>query len=79
VGSRKRPASAAEGYQPGLTRSEIVDQTSAFCRFGAQYVGCYAWDDSGFESRTHTPNNSDAIGDGMLAAIGACRAIWNAR
>jgi hypothetical protein len=66
-------------YQPGLTRSEIVDQASAFCRFGARYVGWYAWDDSGFEARTHTPNNSDAIGDGMLAAISACRASWNAR
>lgn len=66
-------------YQPGLTQSEVVDQASAFCAFGARYVGWYAWDDSGFESRTHTPNNSDAIGDGMIAGAAACRAIWNAR
>ncbi|MBV8281819.1 MAG: hypothetical protein JO347_07120 [Candidatus Eremiobacteraeota bacterium] len=66
-------------YQPGLTQSEVVAQASAFCRFGARYVGWYAWDDSGFESRTHTPNNSDAIGDGMLAGAAACRAIWNSR
>lgn len=65
-------------YQPGLTRSEIVDQASAFCRFGARYVGWYAWDDSGFDSRTHTPNDSDAIGDGMSAAISACAAVWGA-
>ncbi len=64
-------------YQPGLTRTEIVAQASAFCRFGARYVGWYAWDDSGFEARTHTPNNSDTIGDGMLAGIAACRAIWS--
>ncbi|HEY6327378.1 MAG TPA: hypothetical protein VIW73_12810, partial [Candidatus Cybelea sp.] len=65
-------------YQPGLLQSEIVDQAKAFCEFGATYVGWYAWDDSGFELRTHTPNNSDAIGDGMIAGAAACRAIWNA-
>ncbi len=64
-------------YQPGLTRPEVVAQASAFCAFGARYVGWYAWDDSGFESRTHTPNNSDAIADGIIAGAAACRAIWS--
>ncbi|HVR46740.1 MAG TPA: hypothetical protein VMT95_08945 [Candidatus Binatia bacterium] len=62
-----------------MTRSETVEQVSAFCSFGARYVGWYAWDDSGFESRTRTPNNSDAIADGMIAGAAARRAIWNPR
>jgi len=64
-------------YQPGLTRSELLDQATAFCSFGARYVGWYAWDDSGFESRTHTPNNSDPIADGIAAALSACHTIWS--
>jgi hypothetical protein len=63
-------------FQSGLTRSEVVDQASAFCRFGARYVGWYAWDDGGFDARTHTPNNSDAIADGMIAGAAACRTMW---
>jgi hypothetical protein len=63
-------------YQPGLLRWEIIAQAEAFCEFGATYVGWYAWDDSGFESRTHTPNNSDVIADGMAGGIGACRQVW---
>jgi hypothetical protein len=63
-------------YQPGLTRWEIKAQAKGFCSFGASYVGWYAWDDSGFESRTHTPNNSKAIAAGIADGINACRQIW---
>ncbi len=63
-------------YQPGLTRGEMLEQAKAFCDFGATYVGWYAWDDSGFESRTETPNNSSAISAGIAAGIGACQAVW---
>ncbi len=63
-------------YQPGLTRSEMLEQAKAFCDFGATYVGWYAWDDSGFESRTQTPNNSPAIANGIAAGIDACRHVW---
>ncbi len=63
-------------YQPGLTRSEMLEQAKAFCSFGASYIGWYAWDDSGFESRTQTPNNSKTIAAGIAAGIGACRRIW---
>jgi hypothetical protein len=63
-------------FQPGLTRWEIIAQAKAFCDFGATYVGWYAWDDSGFESRTHTPNNSPTIAGGIAAGINACHAIW---
>ena len=64
-------------YQPGLTRGEMLQQARAFCQFGAQYIGWYAWDDSGFEARTETPNNSAIIGAGIAAGIKACRAVWN--
>ena len=63
-------------YQPGLTRGEMLDQARAFCEFGATYVGWYAWDDSGFEKRTETPNNSPAISAGIAAGIKACRQVW---
>ncbi|HYL26529.1 MAG TPA: hypothetical protein VEW74_01775 [Candidatus Nitrosotalea sp.] len=63
-------------YQPGLTRGEMLEQAKAFCEFGATYVGWYAWDDSGFESRTETPNNSAAIASGIAAGIGACQKVW---
>jgi hypothetical protein len=63
-------------YQPGLTRWEMIDQAQAFCEFGATYIGWYAWDDSGFESRTQTPNNSPAIAAGIAAGIGACKNVW---
>lgn len=63
-------------YQPGLTRWEMRAQANGFCTFGATYVGWYAWDDSGFESRTHTPNNSAAIAAGIGEGIKACRQIW---
>ena len=64
-------------YQPGLTRGEMLDQAKAFCQFGATYIGWYAWDDSGFESRTQTPNNSPAIAAGIAAGIKACQRVWN--
>lgn len=63
-------------YQPGLTRGEMRAQAGGFCGFGATYIGWYAWDDSGFESRTHTPNNSAAIAAGIADGIKACRKIW---
>lgn len=64
-------------YQPGLTRAEMREQAKAFCAFGARYVGWYAWDDSGFEKRTETPNNSSVVAAGIADGIGACRQIWN--
>ncbi len=63
-------------YQPGLTRGEMRKQATAFCEYGARYVGWYAWDDSGFESRTETPNDSAAVRAGIADGIRACRAIW---
>lgn len=63
-------------YQPGLTRDEMLKQAKAFCDFGATYIGWYAWDDSGFESRTETPNNSPVISSGIAAGIDACQAVW---
>jgi hypothetical protein len=63
-------------YQPGLTRGEMLDQAKAFCEFGATYVGWYAWDDSGDDARTETPNNSPIVTAGIAAGINACRAVW---
>jgi hypothetical protein len=63
-------------YQPGLTRSEMLEQARAFCEFGATYIGWYAWDDSGYEARTQTPNNSSVITAGIKAGIDACRQVW---
>ncbi len=63
-------------FQPGLTRGEMVDQAKAFCSFGADYIGWYAWDDSGFDSRTQTPNSSAAIAAGMAAGLSTCGKIW---
>lgn len=66
-------------YQPGLTSGEMLEQARGFCGFGATYVGWYAWDDSGFESRTETPNNSSAIAAGISGGIKACQKIWKVR
>ncbi|MBV8531551.1 MAG: hypothetical protein JO104_09555, partial [Candidatus Eremiobacteraeota bacterium] len=63
-------------YQPGLTRSEMLDQAKAFCGFGASYVGWYAWDDSGYDARTETPNNSPIVSAGIADGINACRQVW---
>jgi hypothetical protein len=63
-------------YQPGLTRGEMLEQAKAFCEFGADYIGWYAWDDSGYEAETHTPNNSPVIAAGIAAGIKACRQVW---
>ncbi len=63
-------------YQPGLTSAEMRDQANAFCAFGATYIGWYAWNDSGFEARTQTPNNSKAVADGIAAGISVCRDRW---
>jgi hypothetical protein len=64
-------------YQPGLTREEILEQAKAFCGFGADYIGWYAWDDSGYEAGTQTPNDSPVIAAGIAAGIKACRQVWN--
>jgi hypothetical protein len=66
-------------YQPGLTRGEMLDQAHAFCAFGASYVGWYAWDDSGDDARTETPNNSPIVSAGIAAGINACTQIWSDR
>ena len=63
-------------YQPGLTSGEMLDQARAFCDFGAAYVGWYAWDDSGYESRTETPNNSRIVAAGIAKGIRTCRDVW---
>jgi hypothetical protein len=52
------------------------EQAKAFCDFGATYIGWYAWDDGGYDSRTQTPNNSPVIADGIAAGIAACRQVW---
>jgi hypothetical protein len=64
-------------YQPGLTVSEMEQQAAGFCGFGARYVGWYAWDDSGDNPRTQTPNNSPAIAAGIAAGLTACERIWD--
>ena len=63
-------------YQPGLTSGEMLKQATAFCEFGARYVGWYAWDDSGYDARTETPNNSKAVADGIAQGINACTSVW---
>ena len=63
-------------YQPGLTHGEVLEQAKAFCQFGASYIGWYAWDDSGYDSRTETPNNSTVVSEGIADGIDACQAIW---
>jgi hypothetical protein len=63
-------------YQPGLTVREMEEQAAGFCGFGARYVGWYAWDDSGDNARTQTPNNSPTIAAGIAAGIDACRRYW---
>ena len=64
-------------YQPGLTRGEMLAQAKAFCDFGARYIGWYAWDDSGYDSGTETPNDSSAVTAGIAAGLNACRNVWN--
>ncbi|MBV8148924.1 MAG: hypothetical protein JO092_07515 [Candidatus Eremiobacteraeota bacterium] len=64
-------------YQPGLTVSEMREQASGFCRFGARYVGWYAWDDSQDNAQTQTPNNSPTIAAGIAAGLDACRRVWS--
>lgn len=59
-------------YQPGLTVDEMRTQAKAFCSYGASAIGWYAWDDSGFGPRTHTPNNSKVIGRGIKDGESAC-------
>lgn len=63
-------------YTWGLTRAEMVAQASAFCSFGATYIGWYAWDDSGFDARTQTPNNSATIAAGIGDGLAACKRVW---
>lgn len=63
-------------YQPGLSREQMLEQAGAFCAFGATSISWYAWDDSGFESRTQTPVNSPVIASGIAAGIDACRKDW---
>lgn len=63
-------------YQPGLTAAEMQAQAAGFCSFGARYVGWYAWDDSGFDRGTQTPNNSPAIAEVIGNGIVTCKRSW---
>ena len=65
-------------YQPGLSRTQVRAQAEAFCRFGAASIAWYAWDDSGFEARTQTPNDSPVIAAGISDGLSACKAVWGA-
>lgn len=76
IGQAWGGAYGKKDYQPGLTRGEMSRQAKAFCDFGAAYIGWYAWDDSGYNSRTETPNNSPAVAAGIAAGIKACNAVW---
>ncbi len=63
-------------YQADLTVAQMRAQAAGFCGFGASSISWYAWNDSGFESRTQTPSNSPVIAAGIRAGIDACKAIW---
>jgi hypothetical protein len=63
---------AKRDYQPGLTTRQMLTQAQAFCAYGATSIGWYAWDDSGFGARTHTPNNSSVIDQGIRRGASAC-------
>ncbi|HEY1977435.1 MAG TPA: hypothetical protein VGG89_12850 [Candidatus Baltobacteraceae bacterium] len=63
-------------YQPGITTNEIRTQAAAFCAFGASIISWYAWDDSGDNAQTLTPNDSPAVATGIKAGLSACRATW---
>ena len=63
-------------YQPGLSAEQMRTQAEGFCGFGASSISWYAWDDSGFESRTQTPNSSPVISAGIAEGIAACRQVW---
>jgi hypothetical protein len=63
---------AGRDYQPGLTTRQMLTQAKAFCAYGATAIGWYAWDDSGFGARTHTPNNSKIIDQGIRRGASAC-------
>ncbi len=59
-------------YQPGLSTRQMRTEAKAFCSYGARAIGWYAWDDSGFGPRTHTPNNSAVIRHGIRDGEAAC-------
>lgn len=63
-------------YQPGITANEIKTQAAAFCAFGASSISWYAWDDSGDNGQTLTPNNSAAVAQGIRDGLASCRAAW---
>lgn len=63
-------------YQPGLSTAQMRTQAQAFCRFGATSISWYAWDDSGWEAGTETPETSTAVADGVVDGLAACRSVW---
>jgi hypothetical protein len=66
-------------YQPGLSTAQMQTQAAAFCSFGANSISWYGWDDSGFNAKTQTPNNSTKIAAGIAAGIAACKATWGSQ
>jgi hypothetical protein len=67
---------AKQSYQPGLSTEQMRTQAGGFCAFGATSIAWYAWDDSGFDRDTQTPENSAAISNGIAAGIDACNQRW---
>ncbi len=63
-------------YQPGITADEMQSQAAAFCAYGASVISWYAWDDSGDNAQTLTPNNSPAVTAGIKAGLSVCKADW---
>lgn len=62
---------------PFATAASIEAQTSAFCQHGATGIIYYAWDNSGTDSTTQFPWNSQQITQGVQNGLTACKRIWH--
>ncbi len=61
---------------PFATAASIEAQTAAFCQHGATGIVYYAWDNSGTDTTTQFPWNSQSITQGVRNGIAACKRVW---
>ena len=74
-GSNSSVAVGSTYYSVTPQKTDVTNQVTSFCKYGALAVMGFNWQDSQLKSRYELINSSD-LRDGFSAGINACKKFW---